>query len=68
MKLLILGGVILVDNLLWKGYAASTNVPEKHKKSTELIRKFNANFINFPNLNATILPIGDGLGLGIKTE
>lgn len=60
------GGVILVDNLLWKGYVASEKIPEKYKKSTELIREFNAKFLNLPNLNSSILPIGDGLGLGIK--
>ena len=60
------GGVILVDNLLWHGYAASTEIPEKYKKSTEFIRKFNAKFLSHPNLKSAIFPIGDGLGLGIK--
>jgi predicted O-methyltransferase YrrM len=66
MKLLKLGGIILVDNLLWKGYVATTEIPEGYKKSTEFIRKFNAKFLEYPNLRANILPIGDGLGLGIK--
>lgn len=67
MRLLKFDGIILVDNLLWKGYTASVNIPEEYKKSTEFIRKFNAKFLNSPNLKTTILPIGDGLGLGIKT-
>ena len=66
--ILKVGGIILVDNLLWKGFTASTEVPNNYKKSTELIRKFNAKFLSHPNLNSSILPIGDGLGLGIKTK
>ena len=65
-KILKNGGIILVDNLLWHGYAASEEIPEEYKKSTEFIRKFNAKFISHPKLKSTILPIGDGLGLGIK--
>ena len=37
------GGIILVDNLLWKGFIASKNVPENYKTSTEIIRKFKFN-------------------------
>ena len=66
MILLKRGGVIVVDNLLWQGYAAANRVPAKYKASTEHIREFNKSFINQPNLKASILPIGDGLGFGIK--
>ena len=66
MVLLKRGGVIIVDNLLWQGYAASSRVPQKFKESTKHIREFNKIFISQPNLKATVLPIGDGLGFGIK--
>jgi predicted O-methyltransferase YrrM len=66
MVLLKRGGVIIVDNLLWQGYAASSRVPQKYKESTKNIREFNEIFMSQPNLKATILPIGDGLGFGIK--
>ena len=62
------GGIILIDNLLWKGFTASENVPENYKQSTQIIRKFNYLFLNFPGLKSSILPIGDGLGLAIKIE
>jgi len=68
IKKLIVGGIILVDNLLWKGFTASDVVPENYKTSTEHIRKFNKIFLNFPGLKSSILPIGDGLGLGIKIK
>ncbi len=60
------GGIIFVDNLLWHGYAAAAAVPPSYKSSTKFIRDFNRIFTTQPNLNATILPIGDGVGLGIK--
>lgn len=60
------GGVIVVDNLLWHGYAATTRVPAKYKTSTKLIREFNKIFTSQENLITTILPVGDGLGIGIK--
>lgn len=66
MLLLRKGGVIVVDNLLWHGYAASTNVPAKYKNSTKHIRDFNKIFILQQNLHSMIIPIGDGLGFGIK--
>jgi len=66
MVLLKKGGAIVVDNLLWQGYAAASRVPAKYKESTKHIKQFNKIFINQPNLKSTILPIGDGIGLGIK--
>jgi len=66
MLLLKKGGIIVVDNLLWHGYAASANVPAKYKNSTKHIRDFNKIFILQKNLDSMIIPIGDGLGFGIK--
>ena len=66
MILLRKGGIIVVDNLLWQGYAASTRVPAKYSKSTKHIREFNSLFILQQNLDSLIIPIGDGIGLGIK--
>ena len=60
------GGIIVVDNLLWHGYTASSSVPDKYKTSTRHIRDFNKIFILQQNLDSMILPIGDGLGFGIK--
>ncbi|MCX6173307.1 MAG: O-methyltransferase [Ignavibacteriales bacterium] len=61
------GGVLFVDNLLWHGYAAAKSVPESYKKSTKIIREFNKMFINSTLLHSTILSIGDGIGLGVKS-
>lgn len=59
-------GIIFIDNLLWKGYAASKSVPHDFKISTQHVRKFNDVFMNQKNLKAFIYPIGDGIGIGVK--
>jgi predicted O-methyltransferase YrrM len=66
LVLLRRGGILVVDNLLWHGFAASTRVPQQYKESTRHIREFNLLFMNQPNLKTSILPVGDGLGLGVK--
>lgn len=66
LVLLKRGGVIVVDNLLWHGYVAAKNIPAEYKISTNHIREFNKIFLTQPNLRSSILPIGDGLGIGIK--
>lgn len=66
LVLLRKGGFLIVDNLLWHGFAASPRVPKQYKESTRHIREFNRLFMNQPNLKASIIPIGDGLGIGVK--
>lgn len=66
MLLLKKGGLIIIDNLLWHGHVASTKVPAKYSRSTKHIRDFNKLFILQQNLDSMIIPIGDGLGLGVK--
>jgi len=66
LVLLRRGGVLVVDNLLWHGFAASSRVPQKYKESTNHIREFNKLFMNQPNLKTVIIPVGDGLGIGVK--
>ncbi len=60
------GGIIFIDNLLWHGHAASKTIPASYRKSTKYIRDFNRLFMAQRNIKTTILPIGDGIGLGIK--
>lgn len=66
LKKLKKGGVIFVDNLLWKGYLAVKRVPPKYQNSTEIIKNFNQYFINHKSIKSNIFPIGDGIGIGIK--
>lgn len=66
MLLLKKEGVIFIDNLLWHGYVASKNVPAKFKNSTKHIKDFNRIFMMQPSLRSVILPVGDGVGIGVK--
>ncbi len=66
LVLLKKNGVIFIDNLLWHGFAASSKVPPNYKNSTKMIREFNKLFTNQKALETTILPIGDGIGIGVK--
>jgi caffeoyl-CoA O-methyltransferase len=60
------GGVVLCDNLLWGGQVAGEIRSPDQKPSTEALRQFNRYFVNHPQLRAEVLPVGDGLGYGVK--
>ena len=62
------GGVVLCDNLLWGGQVAGEIRSPDQKPSTEALREFNRYFVNHPQLRAEVLPVGDGLGYGVKVS
>ena len=64
LPLLRAGGTVVVDNLLWDGRASGAVAADD--ASTNAIREFNRKFVKHPSLDATILPVGDGLGIGVK--
>jgi predicted O-methyltransferase YrrM len=65
IPLLKLSGLLVVDNLLWHGRAAQKEAPDD-TEATKSIRAFNKNFLSRPELDAVILPVGDGTGLGAR--
>jgi len=60
------GGVVICDNLLWGGQVAGETRSPDQKSSTEALREFNQYFVNHTQLRAEVLPVGDGLGYGVK--
>lgn len=67
LPLLRVGGVLLADNLLWGGLVAGDDPPPGGKvASTQALREFNQRFVRHPQLLAVVLPVGDGLGYGVK--
>jgi predicted O-methyltransferase YrrM len=66
LPLLRVGGVVIVDNLLWGGAVAVDKPKVKDEDSTIALRNFNRIFVNHPQLKAQVLPVGDGLGYGVK--
>ncbi|MFQ5528556.1 MAG: O-methyltransferase [Thermoanaerobaculia bacterium] len=69
LQLLRVGGMIVIDNLLWKGQVADPpDDPADEDEQAEILRTFNGYFFMHPQLDSLILPIGDGLGLAIKKK
>ena len=65
LPLLKTSGTIVADNLLW-GHAASLAPDAKDPDTTKAIRRFYEELLRHPQLNATVVPIGDGLGFAVK--
>lgn len=55
------GGIITVDNVSWSGRIAAG----VHDEDTDALRAFNERFLRHEQLEATIVPVGDGLGIGV---
>ena len=60
------GGVVICDNLLWGGQVAGEIRSPDQQTSTDALREFNQYFVSHPQLRAEVLPVGDGLGYGVK--
>lgn len=60
------GGLIVCDNLLWKGRVAEP--PEEGDETAEALWSFNGYLMMHPQLQAVVLPLGDGLGVATKTR
>jgi caffeoyl-CoA O-methyltransferase len=62
LQRLRVGGVVIVDNLLWGGKVATGDEDE----STVALREFNEYFMVHLHLQAVVLSFGDGLGYAVK--
>lgn len=60
-------GLIVSDNILFRGYVAGVEEPpQRYKKITEKIRAYNEWLVKLPDFTTTIVPIGDGLAISKK--
>ncbi len=62
------GALVAVDNLLLDGRAADrrAGLGRWDREDIEAVRAFNARFVAEPHLRALVLPVGDGVGLGVR--
>jgi caffeoyl-CoA O-methyltransferase len=60
-------GLVVADNLLWGGEAGG-EPSVRDSPDLRAIRSFNKVFLTHPQLDATIVPIGDGIGIGARIE
>ncbi|HEV8629350.1 MAG TPA: O-methyltransferase [Thermoanaerobaculia bacterium] len=63
---LAVGGLVVADNLLWKGRVAEP--PAEGDPDADALRAFNGYLMMHPQLEAVVLPFGDGLGVAVKTR
>ena len=68
VKLLRAGGVVIADNVLWKGQVASGARDSDQMASTEALREFNRRLVSHPQLRAEVLSFGDGIAYGVKIQ
>ena len=60
-------GLVVIDNLLW-GSEAAEEPTTGDGANVRAIREFNKIFLAHPQLDATIVPVGDGIGIGARIE
>jgi len=63
---LAIGGLVVADNLLWKGRVAEP--AEEKDPDADALRAFSGYLMMHPQLEAVVLPLGDGVGLAVKTK
>ena len=60
-------GVIIADNVLWRGHVARGKVPPSEQARTAILREFNDAIMKHASLRAVVLPLGDGVAFATKT-
>lgn len=67
LPLLNSDGLIITDNVLFRGFVANPEAtPKRYEKMVEKIIKYNNFLMNHPEFNTSIVPIGDGVALSSK--
>lgn len=66
--LLIKGGVIVTDNVLFRNLVLESNeeIPKRYKSIVKNLRNFNEQVMSNKNYYSSLIPIGDGLLVSIK--
>lgn len=63
LRLVKKGGVIIADNILYKGYVMSDYNEHKQRTAVRNLREYIAEITNNANLETQILEVGDGLAI-----
>ncbi len=62
------GGVIIADNVLYKGYVMSDYNKHKQRTAVRNLREYIAEITNNDKLETKILEVGDGLAISKVTN
>ena len=68
LPLVAVGGYVVVDNLLWHGAIADPKLRADDDLAAREIERPNPYFMIHPQLATVLLPLGDGVGLGVKRK
>ncbi len=63
LKLLRVGGLVMIDNVLWSGAVAN---PAENDADTQALRALNSKILADARVQMVLVPIGDGLTLARK--
>ncbi len=67
LKLLKKGGLLISDNVLYRGTVAEEGfIPRKHRTIITNLKKYLAEISSRDDLETTLLPIGDGVAVSLK--
>jgi len=67
IKLLKSGGILISDNILYRGTVAQQGfIPRKHRTIIRNLKEYLETISNHKQLETTILPIGDGVAVSYK--
>lgn len=67
--MLVKGGMLLSDNVLFRGYVANPELENKRFKTViQRLRAYNNQLFNHPAYTSTIIPIGDGVAISYKNN
>lgn len=68
-KLLNEGGIIIADNVLFRGEVCNDDIMEKRKNTlVKRLRNFLAYITDLEDFTTTVIPIGDGLTLSVRRD
>lgn len=59
-------GVIIADNVLWKGLVAAADVPAHELGRVQALRTFNHAIVSDARLRGVVLPLGDGVAYAVR--
>ncbi len=63
------GGMLISDNILYKGMIATDDLVVRRKKTiVNRMRQYLETICNHPQLDTSIIPIGDGLAISYKKQ
>ncbi|WP_299032673.1 O-methyltransferase [uncultured Anaerococcus sp.] len=68
-KLLNKGGIIIADNVLFRGEVSNDDIMEKRKNTlVKRLRNFLAYITDLEDFTTSVVPIGDGLTLSVRRD